>query len=137
GEVHIESSSQAPFDIQQMVSKHFNIDTNKVIVHTPFVRSAFGGKAAIQLDFIAYIASKSTGGKTLKLTHSGANDMISHTLHIVMESDVNVGARNDGKLTMLEMTFKFDSGAYVDESSDITTTAALNCTGPYKVDHVW
>src|SRR5699024_11967668 len=31
GEVHIESSSQAPFDIQQMVSKHFNIDTNKVI----------------------------------------------------------------------------------------------------------
>src|SRR5699024_12080241 len=49
GEVHIESSSQAPFDIQQMVSKHFNIDTNKVIVHTPFEGGAFGGKAAIQL----------------------------------------------------------------------------------------
>src|SRR5699024_6989508 len=27
--------------------------------------------------------------------------------------------------------------AYVDESSDITTTAALDCTGPYRVDRVW
>lgn len=137
GEVHIESSSQAPFDIQQMLSKHFKIDTNKVVVHTPLVGGAFGGKAAIQLEFIAYIASKSTGGKPVKLTHSRENDMISSPVHIGMDSDVKLGATNDGKLTMLEISFKFDSGAYVDEASDITTTAALNCTGPYKVDHVW
>src|SRR5699024_12538522 len=63
--------------------------------------------------------------------------MIRTLVHIGMDSDVKLGATNDGKLTMLEMTFKLDSGAYVDESSDITTIAALNCTCPYIVDHVW
>src|SRR5699024_8174919 len=137
GEVHIESSSQAPFDIQQMVSKHFNIDTNKVIVHTPFVVGAFGGKAAIQLEFIAYIASKSTGRKSIKSTHEREKDMISYKVHIGMYSDVKLVVTNDGKLTMLEVIYKFVSGAYVDESSNITNTAALNCTEPYKVDNVW
>src|SRR5699024_9804707 len=125
------------FDIQQMVSKHFNIDTNKVIVHTPFVGGAFGGKAAIQLEFIAYIASKSTGGKPIKLTHSRENDMISSPVHIGMDSDVKLGANKDEEVKMFEKTFKYESGSYIDISSDIKTTAALNCTDPYKVDHVW
>src|SRR5699024_12069152 len=104
-------------------------------VNNHYVGGGLGGKAAIQLEFIAYIASKSTGGKRIKLTHSREKDMISSPVHMGMDSDVKLGATNDGKLTMLEMTFKFDSGAYVDESSDITTTAAVYCTGPYKVDN--
>lgn len=137
GEVHIHSSSQAPFDIQQMVSKHFQLDTNKVVVHTPLVGGAFGGKAAIQLEFIAYVASKAVGGKQVTLTQSRENDMVSSPVHIGMSGSVKLGATNQGKLTMAEIRFMFESGAYVDESSDITTTAALDCTGPYKVDHVW
>src|SRR5699024_12043123 len=54
-----------------------------------------------------------------------------------MGSDVKLGATNDGKLMRLGMTFKCESGSYVDESSDVPATAALNCTGRYKVDHVW
>lgn len=137
GDVHIHSSSQAPFDIRLMMSKHFKLDEKKVIVHTPLVGGAFGGKAAIQLEFIAYVASKAVGGRQVTLTNTREDDMISSPVHIGMNANVKLGAANDGKLTMAMITFKFDSGAYVDEASDITTTSALDCTGPYKIDHVW
>lgn len=137
GEVHIHSSSQAPFMIKQVIAKYFHLNESQVIVHTPLVGGAFGGKAAIQLEFIAFVASKAVDGKPIKLTNTREDDMVSSPVHIGMNGSVKLGATNEGKLTMAEITLMFESGAYVDESSDITSTAALNCTGPYKIDHVW
>lgn len=135
--VHIHSSSQAPFMIKQVVSKYFELNEQDVVVHTPLVGGAFGGKAAIQLELIAFAASKAVGGKSVKLTNTREDDMVSSPVHIGMDASVKLRATHDGKLISAEIKFLFDAGAYVDESSDITTTAALNCTGPYKIDHVW
>src|SRR5699024_8260599 len=96
-----------------------------------------GGKAAIQLEYIAYVASKAVGGKMVALTNTREEDMITSPVHIGLDATVKLGATNEGKLMMAEIKFYFNSGAYVDEASDITTTAALNCTGPYQVPHVW
>ena len=137
GEVYVHSSSQAPFTIKQSIAKYFKLNETKVIVHTPLVGGAFGGKAAIQLELIAYAASKAVGGKLVKLTNTREDDMVSSPVHIGMSANVKLGATNQGELIMAEIKFLFDSGAYVDEASDITTTAALNCTGPYKINHVW
>lgn len=137
GEVHIHSSSQAPFDIKKMISQDLQLDEKKIIVHTPLVGGAFGGKAAIQLEYIVYVASLAAGGKPVVLANSREDDMVSSPVHIGMSGNVKLGATSEGKLMMAEVTFFFDSGAYVDESSDITTTAALNCTGPYNVPYVW
>ncbi|MEW9676242.1 xanthine dehydrogenase family protein molybdopterin-binding subunit [Lentibacillus sp. L22] len=137
GEVHIHTSSQAPFMVKQDISKYFSLNEDKVVVHTPLVGGGFGGKAAIQLEFIAYVASKAVGGKLVKIANTREEDLISSPVRIGMSANVKLGAKQTGKLMMAEITFLFDSGAYVDEASDITTTAALNCTGPYKIDHVW
>ncbi|MFD2210385.1 xanthine dehydrogenase family protein molybdopterin-binding subunit [Virgibacillus halophilus] len=136
-EVHIYSSSQAPFMIKQVISKYFMLNENDVVVHTPLVGGAFGGKAAVQLELIAYAASKAVGGKLVKLTNTREDDMVSSPVHIGMNAKVLLGATRKGELIRAEIQFLFDAGAYVDESSDITTTAALNCTGPYKIDYVW
>ncbi|MEJ8778386.1 xanthine dehydrogenase family protein molybdopterin-binding subunit [Pseudogracilibacillus sp. ICA-222130] len=136
GDVHVHSSSQAPFVIKQMISKYFMIEQNKVIVHTPFVGGAFGGKASIQLEFIAYLASKAVGGRMVTINNPREVDMVTSPVHIGMDATIKLGATNDGKLTMANIQFLFNAGAYVDESSDITNTAALNCTGPYNIKHV-
>lgn len=136
-EVHVYSSSQGPFVIKQSFSEFFMIAEDKIIVHTPLVGGAFGGKAAIQLEYIAYLASKAVDGKMVSLTNTREEDMVTSPVHIGLDARVKLGATNEGKLVMAEMKLYFNSGAYVDEASDITRTAALNCTGPYKVPHVW
>ncbi|MDW0116060.1 xanthine dehydrogenase family protein molybdopterin-binding subunit [Sporosarcina thermotolerans] len=137
GEVIIHTSSQAPFKVKQQISKYFSINENEVIVHTPLVGGGFGGKAAVQLELIAFAASKAVEGRLVKLVNSREDDMTTSPVHIGLNAKVKLGSTKEGKLMLAEIMFSFDSGAYVDEASDITKSAALDCTGPYKIDNVW
>lgn len=65
GKVIIFSASQSPYVIRRTISQSFHIPIQKVIVHSPLVGGSFGGKAAIQLEFLAYLASSAVGGKRL------------------------------------------------------------------------
>lgn len=58
GLVKIITSSQAPFMVKKLISEYFEIEAGKVIVETPLVGGGYGGKAAVQLELLAYIASK-------------------------------------------------------------------------------
>ena len=40
-------------------------------------------------------------------------------------------------LKAAEIQFLFDGGAYSDKAVDITRAAAVDCTGPYRIDHIW
>lgn len=44
GRVIIYTSSQAPFIVRKLIARYFNIDEGKIIVNTPIVGGAFGGK---------------------------------------------------------------------------------------------
>ena len=137
GEVHIHTSSQGPFMVKELISRYFLIDEDKVTVHTPLVGGGFGGKAAVQLELIAFAASRAAGGKIVKLSNTRETDITGSPGHIGLEANVKLGATKGGKLTFAEIHYNFNAGAYVDEGSDITEIAGLNCTGPYKIDHVW
>lgn len=50
----ITSSSQAPFMITRLISDYFDVEIGNVIVNTPLVGGAFGGKASVQLELLAY-----------------------------------------------------------------------------------
>ena len=63
--------------------------------------------------------------------------MAASPVHIGLAAHVKMGCTKTGKLTALEVTFLFDGGAYSDEAVDMSKIAALDCTGPYKIDHVW
>lgn len=69
GYVHITSSSQAPFMIKKWISRYFNIDLGKIVVNTPLVGGAYGGKASVQWEILAFLASKATGGRRVKLIY--------------------------------------------------------------------
>jgi len=137
GEVRIVSASQAPFNIKKIIHKLFHVPMQQIHVTIPLVGGAFGGKAAVQLELLAYAASKAVGGRKVKLVNSREEDMCSSPVHIGLEAHVKMGCTKTGKLTALEVSFFFDGGAYSDEAVDISKIAGLDCTGPYKVDHVW
>jgi CO/xanthine dehydrogenase Mo-binding subunit len=137
GLIHIWTSTQNPYIIKRLFQRFFQVDQSKVIVHVPFVGGAFGGKGSVQLEFIAYLASKACGGRPVKLNNTRESDMVSSPCHIGLEAKVKLGATRDGKLTAVEITFLFDTGGYTDHGAIVTKAAAVDCTGPYRIDNVW
>ena len=67
GKVIVHSCSQSPFTIKKVFNQFFNIEVGNIFVHIPMVGGAFGGKGTVQLEPLAYLASKAVGGKLVKL----------------------------------------------------------------------
>ncbi len=137
GRVVIHTSTQAPFDVQKMLVRYFNLDDTRVTVHVPLVGGGFGGKTTTQLEIIAYLASRAVGGRPVKLVESREQDMTSSPCHLGLEAVVKLGASRDGKIQAAKFTFIVDTGAYADSGSKMTRAMAADCTGPYKIDNVW
>lgn len=133
----IYSSSQSPFVIKELISRFFNVEPSKVIVHVPLVGGAYGGKTSVQLEFIAYLCSKAVGGREVKLTNKREEDLITSPVHIGLDAKVKLGCKKDGELTVAEITYLFDGGAYSDRAVIISRAAGVDCTGPYNIENVW
>jgi CO/xanthine dehydrogenase Mo-binding subunit len=134
--VIIYSSSQAPYTIKKQLSAVFGIEQHLITVHTPLVGGAYGGKGAIQLEFIAYMASRAVGGRKVKLTNSREQDFITSPVHIGLDAWVKLGANKLGQLKVGEFLFLYDGGAYADKAVDMAQAAAADCTGPYNIENV-
>ncbi|MDR6550693.1 xanthine dehydrogenase family protein molybdopterin-binding subunit [Paenibacillus qinlingensis] len=136
GTVEIETSTQDPFTMKRLFQRFFGIDQSKVIVRVPLVGGAFGGKGSVQLEYIGYLASLACGGRPVKLNNTRESDMIGSPSHIGLEAQVKLGATRDGRLTAAEITLLFDNGGYTDVGAIVTESAAVDCTGPYRIDNV-
>ncbi|MEK3854110.1 xanthine dehydrogenase family protein molybdopterin-binding subunit [Cytobacillus sp. FSL H8-0458] len=137
GYVHITTSSQAPFMVKKLLSTYFQLDTGKIIVETPFVGGGYGGKAAVQWEILAFIASRAVGGKKVKLTYSREEDLITAPCHVGLEAKIKLGCTREGILKAAEMIYLFDGGAYSDKAIDVSRAGGADCTGPYHIEHVW
>ncbi|MFC5451218.1 xanthine dehydrogenase family protein molybdopterin-binding subunit [Paenibacillus aestuarii] len=136
GTVHMETSTQDPYTMKRFFQRFFGIDQSKVIVRVPLVGGAFGGKGSVQLEYIGYLASLACGGRPVKLNNTRETDMVGSPCHIGLEARVKLGATRDGLLTASEITLLFDNGGYTDEGAIVVESAAVDCTGPYRVEHV-
>ncbi|MEH7415246.1 xanthine dehydrogenase family protein molybdopterin-binding subunit [Neobacillus drentensis] len=137
GTIMIMTSSQAPFMVKQLIAKYFHEDMGKIVVHTPLVGGAYGGKAAVQLEVLAYLASKAVGGKPVKILNEREQDIITSPCHIGLDATVKLGADRNGKITAAEIQYLWDGGAYSDKAIDVTRSGAVDCTGPYNIENVW
>ncbi|MFM9277551.1 xanthine dehydrogenase family protein molybdopterin-binding subunit [Paenibacillus jiagnxiensis] len=136
GHVHIESSTQAPFAIKKYLGKFFNIDPGWIVVTAPLVGGGYGGKAAIQLELIAYLASRAVGGRKVKIINSREEDMLTSPGHIGLDATIRLGSTLQGKITAAHIVYRFDGGAYNDKSSDVARAALADCSGPYSIGHL-
>ncbi|KAB2331569.1 xanthine dehydrogenase family protein molybdopterin-binding subunit [Cytobacillus depressus] len=137
GIINITTSSQAPFMVKRLIADYFGEDEGKVVVRTPLVGGAFGGKAATQLELFAYLASKAVGGKPVKVFNGREQDIITSPVHIGLDAKVKIGADLSGKIKVMEIGYWWDGGAYSDKAVDVTRSGVVDCTGPYNVDNVW
>ncbi|MFK9090449.1 xanthine dehydrogenase family protein molybdopterin-binding subunit [Bacillus salipaludis] len=137
GTINIMTSSQAPFMVKRLIADYFNVDLGKIIVRTPLVGGAYGGKAPVQLEVLAYLGSRAVGGKPVKILNSREEDIITSPCHIGLDAVVKLGAGLNGKIQVAEIRYLWDGGAYSDKAIDVTRSGAVDCTGPYNIENVW
>ena len=136
GRVLIETSSQNPFTVKKYLARYFGIEPGFIVVRTPLVGGAYGGKTAIQLEPLVYLASRAVGGRKVKLVNTREEDMATSPVRIGLEASVRLGSTRDGKIRAARIVYHFDGGAYNDKSSDVARAAAADCTGPYNIEHL-
>ncbi len=137
GRVIIYTSSQGPYSVKKLLSKYYCIPEGDIIVKVPFVGGGFGGKAPMQLEVIAYLASKAVNGKLVKIANSREDDMKTSPCRIGVEADLKLGATKDGIIKGLEAKYKVDSGAYTDIGPRMAKAIAVDCSGPYNIENIW
>ncbi|MBM7716130.1 CO/xanthine dehydrogenase Mo-binding subunit [Bacillus thermophilus] len=137
GIIEITSSSQAPFMIKKLIAAYFQIPSGNIIVKTPLVGGGYGGKASIQLEILAYIASKAVNGRLVKIANNREEDMVTAPGHIGLDATIKLGCTKNGLLKAAELLYLWDSGAYSDKSTDLARAGAVDCTGPYRIEHIY
>lgn len=136
GRVIIYTSSQGPYSVRKLLSKYYNIPEGNIIVKVPFVGGGFGGKAPMQLEAIAYLASKAVNGKLVKIVNSREDDLKTSPCRIGVEANLKLGATKDGIIKVLEANYTVDSGAYADIGPRMAKAIAVDCSGPYNIENV-
>lgn len=137
GIIKIMTSSQAPFMVKQLIASYFNEDIGKIIVETPLVGGAFGGKASVQLEILAFLGSKAVGGLPVKILNTREEDILMSPCHIGLDAKIKLGTDHFGKIKAAEIRYLWDGGAYSDKAIDLTRAGAVDCTGPYNIENVW
>ncbi len=137
GQVVISTSTQSPFSVRDMISQYFGVDLGKVTIKTSLVGGGFGGKSPVQLELLAYMASKTVGGKPVKIANAREEDMVTSPCRLGLEAKIKLGASKDGFLKAAEMVYLVDTGAYADIGPRLAKSIAISCTGPYHVENVW
>lgn len=137
GRVIIYTSSQAPYSVKILLSKYYNIPEGNIVVKVPFVGGGFGGKASVDLEILAYIASKAVNGRLVKIANSREEDIKTSPCKIGLQANLKIGATRSGTIKALEAKYMIDSGAYADSGPRMAKAIAIDCSGPYNIDNIW
>lgn len=137
GRIIIYTSSQGPFAVKRLLSKYYNIPEGNIIVKVPFVGGGFGGKAGLQLELIAYLASRAVNGRLVKIANSREEDIRTSPCKIGLEANLKIGATKGGIIKVLEANYMVDGGAYADTGPRMAKAIAVDCSGPYNVENIW
>ena len=136
GTLHILSATQSPFTVRNLVAALLEMQPGQVRVETALLGGAFGGKSAVQLEYIAALCARAVPGRPVRLILTREQDMAAAPCRLALEATIRLGADARGRLLAGEMTFQLDCGAYSDISPNMSKAIAADCTGPYRLDHL-
>ncbi len=131
GELHIWSSSQAPFVVREALADMFKIPMIKLHVNVPYVGGGFGGKSDYTIEPLLAVCAQFVPGYHVKFRLTRKEVFIGTVLGRGLKGRMKIGAKQDGTFVGLEAQLYFSDGAYADTSCNVVLAAGHNCAGPY------
>ena len=132
GELHLWSSSQAPFVLREVLADYFEIEQmTRIHIHIPYLGGGFGGKSDYTIEPLVALAARLVPGYHVKFVLTRKEVFIGSVLGRGMKGHMKLGAKKDGTLVGIEATQYFSDGAYGDTGCNVVLAAGHNCVGPY------
>ena len=117
GRLHIRTSSQAPFVVQQKLCHIFGLRARDLHVFTERVGGGFGGKQEMVSEDLCLLATRKTG-RPVKWEFTREEEFIGATTRHQMTTHVKLGAKRDGRLTAIDIHVVSDTGGYGGHASE-------------------
>jgi putative selenate reductase molybdopterin-binding subunit len=131
GRIHVRTSTQAPFIIQQKLCHIFSLRTRDVHVFTERVGGGFGGKQEMVSEDLCVLATLATG-RPVKWEFTREEEFIGATTRHQMTTHVRLGARRDGVLTAIEARVVSNTGAYGGHGGETLAAALASPLAAYR-----
>ena len=126
GQLSVWTSTQGSFAVRAAVADVLRLPVSRVKVTPMEIGGGFGGKITAYLDSITAVLSKMAGAP-VKQTMTRAEVFEASGPAPGSWMRVKVGAKNDGRLTAVEMEVAMDAGAYPGSPVMQAITCAFAC----------
>ncbi len=130
--VEIQACTQSPYMDRNDIAKILGISPEKVRIIPTAVGGGFGSKLDLSVQpFIALAAWKLD--RPVRMVYSRTESIVSTTKRHPARMHVRAGATRDGKLTALDFSADFNTGAYSSWGPTVAGRVPVHASGPYVV----
>jgi len=130
--IEIQACTQAPYMDRHDIAKILGIPPEKVRIIPTAVGGGFGTKLDLSVQpFVALAAWKL--GRPARMVYSRTESIVSTTKRHPAHMRLRAGATRDGKLTALDFSADFNTGAYSSWGPTVAGRVPVHASGPYRV----
>ncbi len=120
----IVSSTQIPHIAQRLVAKALNIPVSRIRVIKPYIGGGFGAKQDMVLEPMAAFLTQKLDGIPVKIKLSREECMVATRTRHPFRIKSELGVKNDGTLTWIDMDVTANTGGYCSHGHVIAPSGA-------------
>ncbi|MGH9504015.1 MAG: molybdopterin-dependent oxidoreductase [Terriglobales bacterium] len=133
-QIEIQACTQAPYMDRADIAKILGIAPEAVRIIPTAVGGGFGAKLDLSIQpFVALAAWHLR--RPASMVYSRSESIISTTKRHPSHIRLRVGATPDGKLTAMDFTADFNTGAYSSWGPTVAARVPVHASGPYYIPH--
>lgn len=130
--LEIQACTQSPYMDRDDIAKILGIAPEKVRIIPTAVGGGFGSKLDLSVQpFVALAAWRS--GRPVRMVYSRTESIASTTKRHPARMRLRAGATRQGKLTALDFSVDFNTGAYSSWGPTVAGRVPVHASGPYVV----
>ncbi len=132
--IEIQACTQSPYMDRAEIARILGLAPESVRIIPTAVGGGFGSKLDLSIQpFIALAAWKLD--RAVRMVYSRTESIVSTTKRHPARMRLRAGATRDGKLTALDFTADFNTGAYSSWGPTVAGRVPVHASGPYRVPH--
>ncbi|HYO29358.1 MAG TPA: molybdopterin cofactor-binding domain-containing protein, partial [Thermomicrobiales bacterium] len=131
GRLNVRTSSQSPFIAKDKLCYLFGLNPGDVRVFCERVGGGFGGKQEVLTEDLSASAALQTG-RPVKLEFTREEEFIGSSTRHPMTVAVELGARQDGTLTAIQLRIVSNTGAYGNHGGETLYHACGEAVALYR-----
>jgi aldehyde oxidoreductase len=132
--IEIQACTQAPYMDRDDLAQILNLNPDAVRIIPSAVGGGFGAKLDLSVQpFIAVAAWHLK--RPVRMVYSRTESMMTTTKRHPARMLARAGASRDGRITALDFTAEFNTGAYASWGSTVANRVPVHASGPYYLEN--